>query len=64
MEIECKLVITAGGPTRQNKLRLEVGSEIVFDDFEGSLADSQRLVAKQIAAAQARALHKWATQAK
>lgn len=58
--IPCELQIIPGGPGRQNKLRLSVNGETVFDCFQGDLAPPQLEVAKQIAAAHARLLAKWA----
>jgi len=60
MVIPCELRITPGGGRgRQNKLRLSVSGETVFDEWEQSLSPEQKAVIGQIAQAQARLLAKY-----
>lgn len=58
--IPCELTITPGGANTQAKLALSLNGETVFDDYEQSLTPQQQTVCKEIVAAHARLLSKWA----
>jgi len=58
--IPCELTITPGGQSRQNRLRLSVSVETVFDEYERELSGAMRQVVSQITAAHARLLTKYA----
>ena len=59
--IHCELTITPGGQSRQNRLRLSVLGETVFEDFEQSLDRGSREVASHIVAAHGRMVTKYAS---
>lgn len=59
--IPCELTVTPGGDSRQNKFKLTASGETVFDDFQSNLSPEQIALCKQIAEAQSRLLHKWAS---
>lgn len=58
IKIPCLLTITPGGPTIQNRLRLAVDGEAVFDGFEHELTIGHRKMAGEIISAGAEAMAK------
>ena len=59
--IQCELIITPGGQSRQSRLRLSVLGETVFDEYERDLDAGRLQVLSQIVAAHGRLLTKYAS---